>query len=107
MPRKKNTLILAVVVWPVRMKEAFSYNFWSIVIDQENDKLCEKQEGNYKCIINKEITPASTSRPFEASMLIARYKLACLYEYIKDGVLNVKDVPGVIEFLGDILPNNS
>ena len=60
-------LELVVAVWPISSRLAFSHQFWTLIV-KENNALSRKY--NYKS--NREITEASSSRPFEASIVIAR-----------------------------------
>ena len=75
-------LELVVSVWPVSSKEAFSHQFRTFIV-KENNTL--SWDHNYHS--NREITDASTSRPFEASMVIARIPKAIVSIY---GTLRVK-----------------
>ena len=84
-----NELVLSVSVWPINMKEAFAYDFWTILVDQDEGKLCKTRDGHYRCFDNKEIT---TNSPIESNMVIAKIHTANLNKinFKKNGISNVK-----------------
>ncbi|KAI6657705.1 TNF receptor-associated factor 6-A-like [Oopsacas minuta] len=63
-------LSLSIAVWPISMKEAFSYNYWSFIVDQHDQlsTLC-----NYKCTDNREMITGTASKVFESCKTIAKF----------------------------------
>ena len=84
-----DALTLLVSVWPINTREAFSYDFWTIFVDQDEGKLCMTRDGHYRCFDNKEI---QTNTPMENSMVIARIPTVNLNKasFNKNGIVNIK-----------------
>ena len=84
-----DALTLLVSVWPINSREAFSYDFWTIFVDQDEGKLCMTRDGHYRCFDNKEI---QTNTPMESSMVIARIPTVNLNNasFNKNGIVNIK-----------------